>query len=93
MKTQGFDKFYFVGRGLNEPDNYEIHLPDVNVGNVSFSDISPLLHGFTLCFWLKTAHTGFFIEYKVASEEGESFVLEFYFSNNTFPVQLDKNTR
>lgn len=85
--------FYYIERGSIDPDNYELHLPDSNVSDVSFSDISPLPHGFTLCFWLKTAHAGFFIEYKVASEQGDSLEFAFYCDNNTVGVQLDKNRR
>lgn len=85
--------FYYIERGFIDPDNYELHLPDSNVSDVSFSDISPLRHGFTLCFWLKTAHAGFFIEYKVASEQGDSLEFAFYCDNNTVGVQLDKNRR
>ena len=83
----------FAVRGFFEADDYEIHLPEANISNVSFSDISPLSFGFTLCFWLKTSHAGFFIEYKVASEQGESLLLGFYSGNNTFRVHLDKRAR
>jgi len=78
--------------GIHDPDNYEILLPHDDLGDVSFSDISPLHHGFTLCFWLKTAHTGFFIAYKVTSQQSETLVLGFSFVNNTFQIHLDKTT-
>ena len=42
---------------------------------------------------MKTAHAGFFIEYKVASEQGDSLEFAFYCDNNTVGVQLDKNRR
>ena len=76
--------------GILGLDDYEIHLPDFSLGYVSFSDISPLRYGFTLCFWLKTTYNGFFIEYKVASEQNESIVLRFCCGNNTFRIHLDK---
>ena len=85
--------FHFAVIGIHDPDNYEILLPHDDLGDVSFSDISPLHHGFTLCFWLKTAHTGFFIAYKVTSQQSETLVLGFSFVNNTFQIHLDKTTR
>ena len=83
----------FAVRGFFEADDYEIHLREANTSDVSFSDISPLSLGFTLCFWLKTSYPGFFIEYKMASELGESLLLGFYSENNTFKIQLDKRSR
>lgn len=75
-----------------EADDYEIHLQDTNISVVSFSDISYLYFGFTLCFWLKSEHTGFFIEYKVTFQQGGSFELGLYCGNNTFSVH-DETTK
>ena len=86
-------KTFHFSLGLFDPGNYEIHLPGIDLGYVSFSDISPLHLGFTLCFWLKTEYSGFFIEYKVATEQNESLVLGVYCGNNTFEVQLEKKGR
>jgi len=80
------------GRGIIDRGNYEIHLPNVDLGYVSFSDVSPLHVGFTLCFWLKTEYNGFFIEYKIATEQNETLVLAVYCRNNTFVFKLE-NTR
>ena len=85
-------KFFFNITGLFDPENYEIQLPDFDLGYVSFSGISPLLRGFTLCFWIKTTHDGFFIEYKVPREQGESLQLGCYVGNETIKLQL-KTTR
>ncbi|XP_022807964.1 uncharacterized protein LOC111344965 [Stylophora pistillata] len=81
-----------TGFGFFDPENYEIQLPDFDPGYVSFSGISPLLKGFTLCFWIKTSHDGFFIEYKVPREQGESLQLGCYIGNDTLELQL-KNSR
>lgn len=75
--------------GIFDPRNYEIHLPDIDLGYASFSESSSLHKGFTLCFWLKTSHNGFFIEYKVAKERGGSLQLGCYFSNDIFVIQMN----
>ncbi|XP_078357060.1 uncharacterized protein LOC144641914 [Oculina patagonica] len=79
--------------GDNEEDekdggDYEIHLPDIDLGYVSFSDISPLHLGFTMCFWLKTAYSGFFIEYNLVTKQNETLLLGVYCHNNIFRTQL-----
>ena len=74
-------------------DDYEIHLPEERFGYVSFADISPLNSGFSVCFWLNTTYNGFFIEYKVASEENVTTVLAFYFEEITFRIHLYKTIR
>ena len=79
--------------GIFDSGNYEVHLPGVNLGYVSFSDIAHLEVGFTLCFWLKTAHSGFFIEYKVTKEQNETLVLGVYCLNNTVTTQLANKRR
>ena len=79
--------------GIVEPGNYEIDLPDVDVGYLSFYDIASLDKGFTLCFWLKTEHSGFFIEYKVTKEQKESLALGVYCLNNTVLTQLANKRR
>jgi len=84
---------HFLVLGIFDPGNYEIHLPDIDLGYVSFSDVSPLRVGFTLCFWLKTEHSGFFIEYKVASEQNETLVLGVYCHNDTLVLKLKKTRR
>ena len=73
---------------LFDSDNYEIHLPDFSVGYVSFSDFSARGRGFTICFWLKTVHSGFFIEYAVAAsiEQNATLVLGLYFHKHSFDV-------
>lgn len=74
-------------------DNFEIHLPEERHGYVSLSDIPPLYNGLTLCFWLNTVHSGFVIEYKVASEQNESTVLGFYYNKSTFRIHFYKKIR
>lgn len=74
-------------------DNYELHLPDERLGYVSLLDIPPLYVGLTSCFWLNTVHSGFVIEYKVASEQNESTVLGFYYDKSTFRIRLYKIIR
>lgn len=73
---------------LFDSDNYEIHLPDISVGYVSFSDFSARGRGFTICFWLKTVHSGFFIEYAVAAsiEQNATLVLGLYFHKHSFDI-------
>ena len=68
--------------------NYEIYLPDISIGYVSFSDLSSRGGGLTMCFWLKTAHSGFFIEYTVAAsrEQNATLVLGLYFHNHSFEI-------
>ncbi|KAL9987547.1 hypothetical protein ACROYT_G001872 [Oculina patagonica] len=70
------------------PSNYEIHLPDSSLGYVSFSDISSSGSGFTICFWLKTENSGFFIEYKVAAsiEQNATLVLGVYCGSHAFDI-------
>ena len=67
-------------------DNYEIYLPDISIGYVSFSDFSSSGRGFTICFWLKTAYSGFFIEYAVAAsrEQNATLMLGLYFYKRSF---------
>ncbi|KAJ7371535.1 hypothetical protein OS493_024875 [Desmophyllum pertusum] len=79
--------------GIFDPGNYEIHLPDIDLGYVSFSDISPLHVGFTLCVWLKTKHSGFFIEYKVATEENETLVLGIYLRKQHFWISTGEKEK
>ena len=68
--------------------NYELHLSDISVGYISFSDFSAHGRGFTICFWLKTAHSGFFIEYAVAAsiEQNATLVLGLYFHTHSFDI-------
>ena len=77
--------------------NYEIHLLDVSVGYVSFSDFSARGRGFTICFWLKTAHSGFFIEYEVAASREQNatlvHVLGLHFHNHSFDILFGSITR
>jgi len=75
--------------------NYEIHFYDFSVGYVSFSDFSARGRGFTICFWLKTTHSGFFIEYEVAAsrEENATLVLGLYFHNHSFDILFGSITR
>lgn len=79
--------------GVIDPGNYEIDLPHVEVGYLSFYDIASLAVGFTLCFWLKTDNSGFFIEYKVTKEQDESLVLGVYCLNNTVITHLASQRR
>lgn len=79
--------------GIVDPGNFEIDLPDVDVGYLSFYDIASLDVGFTLCFWLKTEHSGFFIEYKAIKEQNESLVLGVYCLNNTVTTQMANKRR
>ena len=83
----------FFSLELLDPGNYEIHLPDIDLGYVSFSDIPSLRLGFTLCFWLNASYSGFFIEYKVATQKNDTLVLGVYCGNNTFEIQLKKKMR
>lgn len=86
----------FVVLGTSEPGDpgdYELHLPDVKLGYVLLSDISPLHLDFTLCFWLKTQYSGFFIEHKIATEQIETLVLGIYCDNDTFTFQLGNRRR
>ena len=82
----------FAVLGIIDDGNYEIHLPDSELGYVSFSDIVPAKGAFTICFWLKTANSGFFIEYKTAAsaERNETLALGIYCGNNTFDLLLTK---
>ena len=79
--------------GIVDPGNYEIDLPDVDHGYLSFSGITHLEVGCTLCFWLKTERSGFFIEYKVTKEQNKSLVLGVYCLNNTVTTQLANKRR
>ena len=78
-----------------DPGNYEIHLPDSSLGYVSFSDISPNNDGFTICFWLKTEYSGFFIEYKGAAskEQNATLVLGVYCGDYNFNIQFGDKRR
>ena len=68
--------------------NYEIYLPDISIGYVSFSDVSSRGRDFTICFWLKTAYSGFFIEYAVAAsrEQNATLVLGLCFDKRSFDI-------
>ena len=68
--------------------NYEIHLPDISFGYVSFPNFTWPSGDFTICFWLKTKHSGFFIEYEVALsiEQNATLVLGLYFHNRSFEL-------
>ena len=81
-----FALFYFLFFAIFDSDNYEIYLPDISIGYVSFSDFFSRGRGFTICFWLKTAHSGFFIEYAVAAskEQNATLVLGLYFYKRSF---------
>ena len=80
--------FYFLFRCNLGSGNYEIYLPDIIIGYVSFSDLSARGRGFTMCFWLKTAHSGFFIEYAVAAsrEQNATLVMGLYFHKDSFDI-------
>ena len=80
--------FIFCSVAIFDSGNYEIYLPDISIGYVSFSDLSACGRGFTMCFWLKTAHSGFFIEYAVAASRGQNatLVLRLYFHNHSFDI-------
>ena len=82
--------FCFCSFAIFDSGNYEIYLPDTSIGYVSFSDFSAPDRGFTMCFWLKTAHSGFFIEYAVAAsrEQNATLVLGLYFHNHSFDIQF-----
>jgi len=75
--------------------NYEIHLHDFGVVYVSLSDFSARGRGLTICFWLKTTHSGFFIEYKVAAsgEQNATLVLGLHFHNHSFDLLFGSITR
>lgn len=89
--TISFASLFVVG--IFDSGNYEIDLPDVDLGYLSFYDIARLHVGFTLCFWLRTEHSGFFIEYKVAKEQNESLLLGVYCLNNSVSTQLANKRR
>ena len=74
--------------GIFDTGNYEIHLSDISVGYVSFPHFPWRGGDFTICFWLKTKHSGLFIEYEVASsmEQNATLVLGLYFHNHSFEV-------
>ena len=74
--------------GIFHTGNYEIHLPDISVGYVSFPQFPWPSGDFTICFWLKTKHSGFFIEYEVAIsiEQNATLVLGLYFYNRHFEI-------
>lgn len=74
---------------------YELHLLDSSLGYVTFTDISSSGKGFTICFWLKTQHSGFFIEYKVAAsvEQNATLVLGIYCGNHTFDIIFGNKRR
>ena len=80
--------YFFCFFAIFDSGNYEIYLPDISIGHVSFSDLSSRGRGFTMCFWLKTAHSGFFIEYSVAAsrEQDATLVLGLYFHNHSFDI-------
>ena len=80
--------FYFLFFAIFDSGNYEIYLPDISIGYVSFSDFSSRGRGFTICFWLKTAHGGFFIEYAVAAsrEQNPTLVLGLCFYKSSFDI-------
>ena len=68
--------------------NYEIHLPDISFGYVSLPHFPWPNGDFTVCFWLKTKQSGFFIEYEVAFsiKQNATLVLGLYFHNLSFEV-------
>ena len=74
-------------------NNYHIKLPNSSRGYISFSDISPMEIGFTLCFWIKTKFDGFFTEYKVISSEDEEAAIGFYFHKHTLEILLNRKQR
>ncbi|PFX15365.1 G-protein coupled receptor GRL101 [Stylophora pistillata] len=77
-----------VYKGLSDDNNFEAHLPDSEYGYISVSDVVLDECCFTICFWLKTADRGFFMEYKTAgsAEENEALVFEIYYGD-TFSLQ------
>jgi len=68
--------------------NFEIHLPDISVGYVSFPHFPWRGSDFTICFWLKTKHSGFFIEYEVVTslEQNATLALGLYVHNGSFEI-------
>ena len=74
--------------GIFSSGNYEIHLPDISFGYVSLPHFPWPNGDFTICFWLKTKQSGFFIEYEVAFsiKQNATLVLGLYFHNRSFEV-------
>lgn len=81
-------EFWVVLFGIFDSGNYEIHLPDISGGYVSFPHFPWRGSDFTICFWLKTKHSGFFIEYEVAAsiEQNVTLVLGLYFHSRSFEI-------
>jgi len=83
-----YEEFLLLFFVIFDSGNYEIHLPDISVGYVSFPHFPWRGSDFTICFWLKTKHSGFFIEYEVVSsiEQNATLVLGLYFHNSNFEI-------
>ena len=79
--------FFFFA--IFDSGNYEIYLPDISIGYLSFSILfSSRGRDFTICFWLKTAQGGFFIEYAVAAsrEQNATLLLGLHFYKHSFDI-------
>ncbi|RMX55729.1 hypothetical protein pdam_00025118, partial [Pocillopora damicornis] len=77
------------GKGFSDNNNFEVLLPDSEYGYISLSDVILDQCCFTICFWLKTASSGFYTEYNNAgsAKENKTLVFGIYCGNNTFSLQ------
>ena len=74
--------------GIFDSGDYEIHLPDNSVFHVSFPRFQRRDGDFTICLWLKTKHSGFFIEYEVTAsiKQNAALVLGLSFHKGSLEI-------